>query len=157
MKVDLDALEAVDAWFSPDGKLFAVASDLGYARVWDTATWRQVANLGGFLNGVHSVGFSPDGKRLVTASDGQEAVKLWDTDSWQDVFTLKAQGTGFHGAWFSPDGNTIAWKNSTTLCLWRAPSWAEINAAEVKEKADQPSMNLAVVSEFRMLCDHHKK
>ena len=136
LKVDLDALEAVSAGFSADGKLFAVASDLGYARVWDTATWRQVATLGGFLNGAHSVNFSPDGKRLAIASDGKEAVKLWDTDSWQDVFTLEAQGTGFQGAWFSPDGNAIVWGNSTALCLWQAPSWAEINAAEAKEKTE---------------------
>jgi WD40 repeat protein len=135
-KVDLDALEAYGAWFSPSGKLFAVASHLGYARVWDTVTWRQVANLGGFLNAVHSVCFSPDGKRLLTASDGKEAVKLWDTDSWQDVFTLESQGTGFQGAWFSPDGNTIAWGNQTTLYLWRAPSWAEINAAEAEDKTE---------------------
>lgn len=131
-KVDLDVLEAPSASFSPGGKLFAVASHLGYARVWDTATWRQVATLGGFLNGAESVNFSPDGKRLAIASVGKEAVKLWDTDSWQDVFTLEAQGTGFMGVWFSPDGNTIAWGNRTTIYVWRAPPWAEINAAEAK-------------------------
>jgi WD40 repeat protein len=132
-KMDLDILEAVSAGFAPDGKVFAAASDLGYARVWDAATWRPMATLGGFLNGAHSVSFSPDCKRLAIASDGKEAVKLWDTDSWQDVFTLEAQGTGFQGAAFSPDGNSIAWGNLTTLYVWRAPSWADIAAAEAKE------------------------
>jgi WD40 repeat protein/serine/threonine protein kinase len=132
-KVDLDVLEGPSVSFSPDGKLFAVASHLGYTRVWDTATWQQVASLGDLLNGAESVNFSPDGRRLAIASVGKEAVKLWDTDSWQDVFTLEAQGTGFQGAWFSPDGNTIAWGNRTAVYLWRAPSWVEIHAAETKD------------------------
>ena len=100
-KMELDALEAVAAGYSPDGKRFAVASDLGYARAWDASTWRQVANLGSFLNGAHTVNFSPDAKRLAISSDNREAVKLWDTDGWQEVFTLEAQGTGFQGAYFS--------------------------------------------------------
>ena len=67
-------------------------------------------------------------------------MRLWDTDSWQDVFTLEAQGTGFQGAWFSPDGNTIIWGNEAALCVWRAPSWEQIAAAEAKETtgANQP-------------------
>ena len=133
-KVELDVLEGNSAAFSPDGKLFAVATHLGYARVWETATWKQVATLGGFLNGTHSVNFSPDGKRLAIASDGKEAVKLFDTESWQDVFTLEGQGTGFQGAWFSPDGNSLMWGNPTTLYLWQAPSWEDIAAAEAKQK-----------------------
>jgi eukaryotic-like serine/threonine-protein kinase len=150
-KVDVDALEAVNAGFSPSGKLFAVASDLGHARVWDAASWRSVATLGGLLNGAHSVGFSPDSKRLAIASDGKEAVKLWDTDSWQDVFTLEAQGTGFQGAWFSLDGNTIIWGNEAALHVWRAPSWEQIAAAEAKEiaGASQPGTWTAGQSSVR--------
>jgi WD40 repeat protein len=135
-KVELDALEAVAAGYSRDGRRFAVASDLGYARVWDATTWRQVANLGGLLNGAHTLSFSPDDKRLAIASDNNEAVKLWDTDGWQDVFTLEGRGTGFQGAGFSPDGNILAWGSQTALYLWRAPSWAEIEAAEAKERAE---------------------
>ena len=67
-------------------------------------------------------------------SSYKEAVRLCDTESWQDVLTLESQGTGSGGVTFSPDGNDIIWENSTTLYLWRAPSWAEINAAEAKEK-----------------------
>ena len=137
LRVELDVLEATGTTYSPDGKLFAAASDLGHAKVWDTTTWRLVATLGGVLNGMHTVAFAPDGQRLAIASDGNEAVKLWATESWQDVFTLEGQGTGFKGAVFSPDGNTIAWGNQTGgLHLWRAPSWKEIAAAEMKEKAE---------------------
>ena len=94
-KAGVDVLDGCSASFSPDGKLFAVASNLGFARVWDTASWRQVATLGGFLNGVHELAFSPDGKRLVIGSDGKEAVRLWDTESWQEVTLFGRSGHRF--------------------------------------------------------------
>jgi WD40 repeat protein/serine/threonine protein kinase len=134
-KPALDMLEANCASYSPDGKYCAATSDLGYARVWDAATWKPVATVGGFLNAAHSVAFSPDNLRMVISSDDKEAVRLCDTESWQDVFTLEAPGSGFMGAAFSPDGNNIVWGSQSVLYLWHAPSWAEINAAEAQEKA----------------------
>jgi WD40 repeat protein len=133
-KLNLDVLEVYSAFFSPDGKLLAVSSSIGYAKVWDAATWKPVAAIGGFLNGVKPSSFSADGKRLAIASNGKEAVRLCDTESWQDVLTLESLGTGSGGATFSPDGNAIIWGNDTTLYLWRAPTWAEINAAEAKQR-----------------------
>jgi eukaryotic-like serine/threonine-protein kinase len=132
---NLDILEAGNGIYSPDGRLFAVSSSLGFARVWDAASWKSVATLGGFLNGTKAVNFSPNGKRLAVASNGREAVRLYDTDSWQDVFTLKGQGYGLDAS-FSPDGNTLVWQSESALYLWRAPSWAEIHAAEAKDTVD---------------------
>ena len=100
-KLNLYALETDFGCFSPDGKLFAAASALGHARVWDTATWQPVATSGGFLNGVHGVSFSPDGKRLAIDASYKEAVRLCDTESWQDVFTLEGQGHESQGIGFS--------------------------------------------------------
>ncbi len=131
----------MEAWqnatFSPDGKLFAVASDLGFAQVFDTTAWRQVASVGGFFNGDHSVTFSTDGKRLAMGSGGKQAVKLCDTESWQDVLTLDGRGYDYQELAFSPDGNVIGWLNSSgDLHLWRAPSWEEIAVVESKEKPE---------------------
>jgi WD40 repeat protein len=134
-KVDLDVLEGVSGGYSPDGKLFAVASEYGYARVWDTASWQEVATLRGYLLCPHSVAFPVDGKRLATGGDDIDALKLWDTESWHEVLTLKGQGSLFRLTAFSPDGNAIGTMNvAGTVHLWRAPSWEEINAAEAKEK-----------------------
>ncbi|HEY3761901.1 MAG TPA: serine/threonine-protein kinase [Verrucomicrobiae bacterium] len=133
---DLGVLEISTSRYSPDGRLFAVSTQLGYARVWNAASWKPVATLGGFLNGTKSVNFSSDGKRLAVASNGQQAVRLYDTDSWQDVFTLDGQkGYGVDVS-FSPDGNTLVWQNINALYLWHAPSWDEINAAEAKDQAE---------------------
>lgn len=134
--LNFNFLESEWTSFSPDGKLLTAGSDLGLAAVWETATWQRVATLGGFLNGVHGVNFSPDSRRLAVASDGKEAVRLYDTEGWQNVFNLGAAGTGFNGVGFSPDGNDLAWANGNgDLYLWHAPSWDEINAAEAQDNA----------------------
>ena len=134
----LDVLEPGGVAFSPDGKLFVVASALGYDRVWNTANWHEVATLRGYLLGSHSAVFSSDGTRLATGNGAaDEALKLWDTASWQDVLTLKGSGSIFYSTAFSPDGNSVgALSQNGTLNIWRAPSWDEINAAEAKETAE---------------------
>jgi WD40 repeat protein len=140
-ETNLDFLENWVGAFSPDGRLFAISSALGYARVWNTATWQERNTLRGYLVGVSSVAFSPDGRELATGSDQQEALRLWDTESWQDLLTLAGQGANFKLTAFSPDGNVIGSMNLTgTLHLWRAPSWAEIHAveAESNREAQQP-------------------
>jgi WD40 repeat protein len=120
-----------DGTFSPDGKLVAAASTLGLVRVWETATLRETATFRDFLLGVHSVAFSPDGKRLAAGSNGQEAIKLWDIESRQELMALEGHGSMFHPTAFSPDGNLLGSSNvNGVLHLWRAPSWAEIAAVE---------------------------
>ena len=138
-KLSLDVMDGCSVEFSPDGSRLAASSSLGYARVWDTATWGKQATLRGYIRGVFAVHFSPDGRRLATSGTNPDLLlKLWDVDSWQEVFSLA--GTG-NRAQFSTDGNTLgAINDDGTLHLWRAPSWAEINAAEAQEKSavEQP-------------------
>jgi WD40 repeat protein len=129
----LNFLEASFATFSPDRKLFAISSHMGYVRIWDTATWLEQITLAGFLSEVRDLQFSADGRRLATAgANPREAVKLWDTDNWLEVLTLESEGTAAHrGVAFSPDGNAIGvTERYNSLILWRAPSWEEIDAAE---------------------------
>jgi len=127
----LDISEIETAAFSPDARLFAATSSLGYARLWETATCRELATFGGFLMGTHSMAFSPDGGRLAIGSDGSEAVKVWDVQSRQELLTLEGQGSSFIPSAFSPDGNVIGSLNRRhQLHLWRAPSWAQIEAVE---------------------------
>ncbi len=117
--------------FSPDGGLFVAPSMLGYARIWHTGTWQEVATLSGFMQGVHSAVFSPDGRRLVTGSGGIETIRLWDMESQEALLTLEGQGSVFRSSEFSPDGNVLGSMNlAGNLLVWRAPSWGEIDAAE---------------------------
>jgi len=139
-RLPLHLEETTGAAFSPDGKFFAVArGNFRCVQVWDIKTWRQVATLRGFANYVNSVAFSPDGKCLaVGGGAGSETVKLWDTDNWQEIGTLPGFGDAYQGPYFSPDGNCISVLSDGdyTLQIWRAPSWAEIRAAETKDKTE---------------------
>ena len=75
--------------------------------------------------------FSPDGKRLATGSQGKEAIKLWDVESHQELLTLEGQGSTFNRMAFSPDDAILGCNTGRGLLhLWRAPTWAEIEAAE---------------------------
>jgi WD40 repeat protein len=134
----LDALEGWTVAFSAEGSALAISSALGYARVWDTATWRERATLRGFLNAVDQAVFAPDNKRLLTSgSHSDDAVKLWSGDAHQELLTLEGVGHEFSLAAFSADNNIIGVLNlEGTLSLWRAPSWSEINAADAKEKLE---------------------
>ena len=126
-----DLRDGSDASFSADGRLFVASTHRGFARVWDATRRQPVGDLTGFLQGVHSVAFSPDGQRLVTGSDGKEAIKLWDVESQEELLTLEGEGTMFVPTAFSSDGAVLGSMNgSGILHLWRAPSWAELEAQE---------------------------
>jgi len=124
--------------FSPDGRIFAAASFSSIARLWETATLQEVATLRRFLLGAHSVAFSPDGTRLASSSTGPETIKLWSVESHQEVLTLESEQSRFVFSAFSPDGDVLgSLSMEGILHLWRAPSWAEIEAAEKKLESGQ--------------------
>lgn len=131
--LNLKMKQPADATFAPDGRLFAVASKMGYVRLWETATRREVGTLQGVLLGIHSVAFSPDGQRLAAGSSGQEAIKFWDLASQQEVLTLEANGSVFWSTAFSPNGNSIGSLSAThQLHVWTAPSAEEIETAQAR-------------------------
>ena len=59
------------------------------------------------LGSVTSVAFSPDGKRLVSASADQ-TVKVWDAATGSETLTLKGHTGGVFSVAFSPDGKRLA-------------------------------------------------
>jgi WD40 repeat protein len=123
--------QADNAAFAPNGRFFGVGSSFGYGKLWETADLMEVMTVHGLLMGLHSVAFSPDVKRLVTGSTATEAIKLWDLDGHLDLLTLAGQGSLFQRTAFSPDGNVLgSVNNQNVLHLWRAPSWAQIEAAD---------------------------
>jgi len=126
-----NVLQPQDIRFSRDARMVAVPSALGFVKLFEFPGWHEAATLSGFLMGVHGVAFSPDGKRLAASSNATEAFKLWDIDSRQELLTLEGQGSRLNPAAFSPDGNALgAVSEQGQLQIWRAPSWAEIEAAE---------------------------
>jgi WD40 repeat protein len=125
-------LEMLDeAAFSPDDRLFAVASDRGFVRLWETRTLREAVTLTGFTVVAHSVGFSPDGTRLAAGGSKWSEILLFDVRSHRKLLRLTAAGSVTRSVTFSPDGTLLGSLDANgILQLWRAPTWEEIDAAE---------------------------
>jgi WD40 repeat protein/serine/threonine protein kinase len=139
-------------------------------RVWDLRTGNQLFTLQGLRRGVATARFSPDGRRIVTFSDGNRRyallrdgnevvgsgaggalmprVDLWDATTGKHVRSLVPEGPGGgHFALWSPDGRRIL--SSAAL---RAPGdAADILDAETGErlgtlKSDASGVDKAALS-----------
>jgi WD40 repeat protein len=136
-KADADSVSGV--CFSPDGKLLASAGRgwdaarkkyLGEAKVWDVSPDNpkhktELLSLRGHTGNVTSVCFSPDGRRLATASS-DKTVKVWDTRTGQELLTVRGHTDAVNSVCFSPDGQRLATASSDkTVKVWRVPSAAE--------------------------------
>ena len=59
------------------------ASFDGTAQLWDAATGKPLGEPMKHEGGVMSAQFSPDGRRVLTASWGDQAARLWDVATGQ--------------------------------------------------------------------------
>ena len=76
--------------------------------------------LRGHIATSRSIVFSPDGRRIATASwDG--TVKIWDVATGQETLALQANGKPVHTVVFSADGLRLAAANSEhAVWIWDA-------------------------------------
>jgi WD40 repeat protein len=100
-----------------DGTRLAAACADGFVYVWDTASGRELLKVAGPEPRVHTLTFSPDGRRLAAASGlwwiiqpmpSSTSIKVWDTVSGKELLTLDGQCHTIHQIAFSPDGQSIA-------------------------------------------------
>lgn len=118
--------------FSPDGRRLASTSLDGTVLVRGLVARKELVRLPGHSRWVWGAAFSPDGRRLATGgTDAREAVTLWDLATQRELLSLHGERSAFQHVTFSPDGGTLMATSYAGIAhLWRAPSWAEIEAAE---------------------------
>ena len=118
--------------FSPDGRMLVSTSWDGTVRLWDVFARRELATLRGHSGLCGALPF----RRMAdgwprAAPTRRDAVKLWDLATHRELLSLHGEGQFFVHVAFSPDGNTLVATSFDGIAhLWRAPSWAEIEAAE---------------------------
>lgn len=107
------------ATISPDGQKLATAFG-NDAQIWDVQSGRSVMRLTGHLDTIWRMAFSPDGKRLVTASHDKTA-RIWDTNTGQLLVTLSGHTGTLESAAFSSDGRRVVTASADgTARIWDA-------------------------------------
>ncbi len=101
--------------------------------------------LQGHSGRVHSVSFSPDGKRIVSAAADPSMVrdpailgelKIWDADRGSEALSLKGHTSGIYSAAFSPDGKRIvSGSGDGTVKVWDADKGGEALSLQVHGSA----------------------
>jgi eukaryotic-like serine/threonine-protein kinase len=115
---------AGDVAFSPDGQRLATASRDNTAKIWDTATGKELFTLRGHVYDIESVEFSPDGRFL--ASESSDHSFIWDTASGTKL--LEPQPGAFADVTFSPDASRLAsfrW-DDRTIKIWEIASGRQL-------------------------------
>ena len=91
---------------------------------------QEVNQLEGHQSPVINASFSPDGSRIVTASDDNTA-RVWDSQSGELIQTLEGHQSGVYNASFSPDGSRIVTASAdSTARVWDSQSGELIQTLE---------------------------
>lgn len=119
--------------YSPSGHLFASAGFDGKAFLYDGTTSDLVGEIGSpaHKGGVYGVGFSPDGKQLLTAS-GDKTCRLWDVETRQMISEFVM-------------GQNV--EDQQVSCLWQGPYLLSVSLSGFINYLDinNPSKPLRIV------------
>jgi WD40 repeat protein len=123
--------------FSPDGKRLACVEHNGECtmKVWDASTGQELFSAKSRTGHYGSMGFSPDGKRLVGAlREGENAtVKVWDVQTGQELPKLiKGHTERVRGVVYSADGNRLASASDDgTVKVWDTQTGEELFSSRI--------------------------
>lgn len=130
------------AEFSPDRSTIVTKSLT--VRLWDAKTGRELLELDPTRPGFHfwqvsfhAVSFSPDSKRLLTASEDKTA-RVWDIETGIEVTVCKGHDGPVKAACFSQDGlRIVTVSEDNTARVWDAVTGDEIAVLKTHTDANK--------------------
>jgi WD40 repeat protein len=130
--------------FSPNGRYLASGHHDGTVIVWDPDTGNEMHRFNKEqLAALTTVTFSPDSRRLASASGGDWTVKIWDTTTWKELGTLQHAGP-VTGVAFNPDGQLLATSSHDgQVRIWDTTTWQEKRTLRVLEGDSQQLRDVA--------------
>jgi WD40 repeat protein len=119
---------------SPTEPLLASAAKGDFVTLWNWQT-REPADRFRGPRAFMGVAFSPDGRRLLTGSNGKGSLILWDVSTKQEIARCGTSVSALQeSVQFSPDGNMIcAIDKEGAAYFLQAPSFEEINDLEAQQ------------------------
>lgn len=95
--------------FSHDGKRILSLSEGFAVKIWDVESGAEIMTL---MDDVVTADFSPDGKQIMTASDG--AISMWSAETGDKLWTVNNDSINYTVK-FTPDGKNVVHVNDTTI------------------------------------------
>jgi WD40 repeat protein len=116
--IDLPFRHAIEsAAFSMDGSKIVTGSLDGLVRIWDIESGHLILKFNSNSYNVNDVCYSPDGKKILTASEYD--ADLWDAVTGKLITPFKGHRMRIQSAEFSPDGKKIITASQDhTAIIW---------------------------------------
>ncbi len=108
--------------FNKDGTKLVTTSNTNKVIVWDAVSGNMEKQIGNFGRKTTYAEFSPDGSKLLVASQG---ISVWDLNLDMELTHIGTEGFVYQNITFSPDNNSI-FSSSPFLVSWRLDSLSEI-------------------------------
>jgi len=127
--------------FSPDGRLAASGTGMSHngsewvagdysVRLWDVETGREVRRFLGHTNIIQGVAFTPDGRRVVSASR-DTTLRLWDADTGRQLRVFPGHEGEIASLAMSADGRQVlSASRDKTARLWDIATGRELRRLE---------------------------